>query len=35
MDDDTYSVISKRNRYSNQLIEKACAEMKQVKDNLS
>ena len=35
LDEDTYSVISKKNRYSNALIEKASAEMKLHKDKLS
>jgi hypothetical protein len=30
--EDTYSVISKRNKYSNALIEKASVEMKQAKE---
>jgi len=35
LDEDTFSVISKRNRYSNALIEKASAEMREAKDQLS
>ena len=31
-DEDTFSVISKRNRYSNALIEKATQELKEAKE---